>query len=420
MERKRFTWTSNAPANRLIEQRLRDQLNTVKLRPNGLLWVAYSGGVDSTVLLRCVVDVYPRDHIRAVHINHGLSHNAHQWGKHCTGFAAALGIRLEHRVVTIPPGNVEYEARQARMRVFEDLLHSNDVIATAHHTDDDLESLLWQFATGRALIGIPEWRRLGKGRLWRPLLGFSKSQLHEFACRRQLPYVSDESNEDLALSRNLLRHELIPALLRDFPELESVVRRFRRPTASTQSIGSLDLQPDLPSLERLRSWLLGFGLTPSENCLQSLSEQLQTRPFQRVRQSLGKGVSVGAYGNRLHFIEDVPPVRPRSVAVGEEQTLCNGQLTWELQDVGLPTNLPLQLRSLGVGERIQTQGKFRTCKELLRVAQIPPWERSTFPGLFQGDLLVALPGIALADSYGEIGGYFPIWTTKTVLNYSEQ
>ncbi|QEY24872.1 tRNA lysidine(34) synthetase TilS [Neisseria animalis] len=187
-----------------------------KLEDFSRIEVGLSGGLDSVVLLHLLARA-ARQHrfdLRAVHVHHGLSENADIWAGFCQNLCSRLNIPL--RVVRIQieqdGSGIEAAARKQRYRVFADGL--SDIVALAHHQDDQAETFLLAAVRGgglRGLAAMPVWRNLNsQTRIWRPLLEFGRCDLAAYAEEQGLDYVEDESNADNRFLRNWFRNEVLP------------------------------------------------------------------------------------------------------------------------------------------------------------------------------------------------------------------
>lgn len=217
----------------------------------GRLIVAYSGGVDSHVLLH-YLKVKLSLSIMAVHVNHGLSKLADQWQQHCEAVCDSLDVPLQStRVNVSSKGSVEANARDARYEVFDQLLQADDVLLMAHHQDDQIETVLFNLVRGHApfgIQGIPRTRPLGSGQLLRPLLSVPKIEIDAYAQAEGLVWVNDESNDDTSFDRNYLRHEVVPGLKRRWPKLgEALDSSLERTEGYQQLIDSI-VEKDLSRL----------------------------------------------------------------------------------------------------------------------------------------------------------------------------
>ncbi len=212
------------------EQKILQQLSDLSSKASGTFWVAYSGGLDSQVLLELARKSIPLERLHAIHINHGLSPHADMWQSHCQEYCDQANISLQCQKLTLPvaAGNIEKMARQARYEIFEELMQPQDYCLMAHHQDDQLETILYRLLRGsgpRGLAGIPQERQLGRGKLYRPLLHSSKQALFDYATQESLTWIEDDSNQNTDFDRNFLRHNIIPGIRSRWPEAASSIQR---------------------------------------------------------------------------------------------------------------------------------------------------------------------------------------------------
>lgn len=213
--------------------------------------VAFSGGLDSTVLLHLLVSLSRRmvlPPVRAVHVEHGLQAAASAWPAHCQQVCAALGVPLRVRAVQVAPGaSLERAAREARYAAFTDELGAGELLLTAQHRDDQAETLLFRLLRGagvRGLAAMPASRPLGRGHLLRPLLTASRAELEAYAAAHQLQWVEDPSNGDVQYSRNYLRQRVLPLLTQRWPQAATSMARTAEHLREAQ-----DLLDDLARLD---------------------------------------------------------------------------------------------------------------------------------------------------------------------------
>jgi tRNA(Ile)-lysidine synthase len=216
--------------------------------------VAYSGGLDSTVLLHLLATLRGETGIAlsALHVHHGISAHAQDWAAHCAAVCAALDVPfriVRAQVSRAPRTSLEEEARRERYAIFA--AAPEDVIALAHHADDQAETLLLQLLRGagpKGLAGMPLLKPLPKSApagaqrplLLRPLLAFPRVLLAAHAGAHQLRWIEDESNGDLRLKRNFLRHQVMPLLQAGFPApLETMARAARHQAEAARLLDAL-------------------------------------------------------------------------------------------------------------------------------------------------------------------------------------
>jgi len=187
--------------------------------------VGFSGGADSTALLHALGNIRQQLDVpvSAVHVNHGIHPHADRWQRHCIEFCRRLDIDLT--CLDIKPDKrsgkgLEAEARHLRYQAISAMLNSADCLLTAHHADDQAETLLLNLMRGSGVEGLtamPVSRPLGQGFLQRPLLHFKTSALKDYLRNNGLEWIDDPSNQSMTHDRNFVRHEVVPLLERRWP-----------------------------------------------------------------------------------------------------------------------------------------------------------------------------------------------------------
>lgn len=235
-----------------------DFLAAQSLAPDSKLVLAYSGGVDSEVLafgLSQFARTHPEFNYQLVYVHHGLSDNAEAWAQHCLerGQHYDLPVTVERVAVNRGPRlSLEAEARKVRYQAIERHLSENDVLLTAHHEDDQLETILLALKRGqgpKGLAAMGQVQALAQGVQWRPLLDISREQIEAYAKQQGLVHIEDESNQDDKYDRNFLRLEIIPRLKARWPSIATTASRSAALCAEQQA--TLDVQVS----ERLPLWL---------------------------------------------------------------------------------------------------------------------------------------------------------------------
>lgn len=281
--------------------------------------MGYSGGRDSHVLLHAFSKVHlvkPSLSFRAVHINHGLRPQAEQWAQHCQSVCDALSVPLIVQTLGLRPmvgESVENVARQARYRVFGDCLEAGEVLLTAHHLEDQAETVLLQLLRGsgpKGLSGMASLRTFYNGWHGRPFLDISRALINDYATVQGLNWIEDDSNEDLRFTRNYLRHRVAIDLAALNPSYASCLARSAKHCADAQALLDSYIAEDLlqcqtpygisvKQLEQLsflrqqgimRLWLLRQGVVlPSTKKLRVILEQMiQARSDSRPCVEWGK------------------------------------------------------------------------------------------------------------------------------------
>lgn len=185
------------------------------------LVVGLSGGADSVALLDALVSLSERGGFRivAAHLDHGLREGSQQDAAFCAEVCGRLGVPLRTERIDVrararsEPGGLEQAARRARYEFLRGVLQEAGAgaIAVAHTRDDQAETVLMQLLRGAGRHGLAGMRPLSRD-LVRPLLRVSRQDVLGHLAGRGLAWREDPSNADRALTRNRVRHELIPYL----------------------------------------------------------------------------------------------------------------------------------------------------------------------------------------------------------------
>lgn len=422
---------------------------------SGPVWVAFSGGLDSTVLLHGLLQLNslrsPRS-IVAVHVNHQLSPHAADWEKHCWQLCADWGVSLKVESVTVAEvgRGLEDAAREARYRVFADCLSDGGTLLTGHHADDQMETLLLRLLRGsgpRGLAAMAQSRALGGGCLRRPLLSVRRSELEEYARQHQLSWIEDESNLELRFDRNYLRHQVLPALQKRWPEghkrWQQSIELCAESEALLEDLAGQDLEsadersewggaslelPVLQSLSRprrhnlLRHWLRKLDLPlPSAQQLVEIDTQLVEGREDAQAQVCWQRLTSRRFRERLYILQATQLMEgsasranigidlqwPASKSPLELPLPNGGRMYMHYSPSGetgerLRADLPdLQLRWRQGGERCQPSGRqhSQTLKRLLQETGLEPWWRAHLPLVYSGEQLVAAGDLWICRGY---------------------
>lgn len=401
-----------------------------RIHPGQHLVLALSGGLDSVVLLDLLASLQPalRFRLSAMHINHQLSPHAGDWADFCSMLCEHYAVPLEVSTVTVPfqPGDsLEEAARIVRHKALNS--STADFIVLAHHLDDQAETLLLQLLRGCGVAGASAMAEQN-GRQLRPLLDISRSRLEQYARKRELRWVDDESNLDIRFDRNFLRHCILPVLSERFPSYrETFLRASRNFSESSQLLEELashdaasaihEKKLSVQALARLsfpraknllRHFLKLYGIvSPNALRLEEILRQLlnakqdaqiriQLEPFE-LRRFLGQAWII------------LPPGQPdphlRYHWRGEDELSLKelgGTLKfWPVHGQGISRarleQAAVTLRLRQGGERLQPDCKRprRSLKNLFQETGTPPWIRETAPLLFSGEHLAAGVGIGI-------------------------
>ena len=229
-----------------------DNISTESLRRFKRIGVGFSGGLDSSVLLHSLAaSVQDTSKLFAIHINHGVSKDSDLWEKKCEYIAKDLGISFYTTKLDLENSKKsEDNLRVARYKIFKEWAQEGDLICTAHHKDDQLETIFFRLMRGtgiEGLKGIPTWREDSGLTFFRPFLDFTKKELREYALHNRLEWIEDESNLDIKISRNFIRNSVFPLLFKFWPGLGKSLQFLSREAFYSTSILDEVAKADLES-----------------------------------------------------------------------------------------------------------------------------------------------------------------------------
>ena len=305
-------------------------------------------------------------------------------------------------------GNVEAQARRARYRAFNALLGTSDLLLLAHHQDDQAETVLMRLAQGRGAAAMPRARRLPGGAvLLRPFLAIPRRTLQAAAEQAGLEWLEDPSNADAAFDRNFLRHEALPRLTERWPGLIAALARAGKVQAGSEALlrhllnhealPLSDLPPDLRPLA-LRAWLARFDEQgASERALAEFAAQFAAPTDAQPELRLRRGC-LRRWQGAAHYVPPTPALAPcYELQPPGALRLPHGELVVErVGSGGFCAAGVLTVRFRCGGERLRSAQGSRSLKQAMQAAGLPPWLRSSYPLLYSGDALAAVPGIAVA------------------------
>ncbi|WP_242602128.1 tRNA lysidine(34) synthetase TilS [Legionella nagasakiensis] len=406
------------------------------------LFVGFSGGLDSTVLLHSLV-LQPnlRDKIHAVHIHHGLSTNADVWQTHCQCWCDVRSIPFIARQVKVNDySNIEEKARIARYNQFSSLLSEKDCLLLAHHADDQAETVLLQLLRGAGVDGLAAMAAeasMAKGRLARPLLAFTRQTLEAYARHYGLDWIEDESNQNTAFSRNYLRHHVMPLLRAKWPSVAMSLARSashcQQAKINLETLAALDCEHLTEQANCLSlSFLLPLSRARLENVLRVWLKRNQVRlpstiMLQRLIDELifanqdanpcvqWDMVEVRRYQQTLHLLknQEVTDLKERREWFTFPQPLsldALGYLHAEPAKKGLqvPPGSRIEIRFRQGGETMCWHGQTKQLKKLLQQWRIPPWQRDSVPLIYLDGRLASVVGFAVSDHFYGLGSAYHV------------
>ena len=412
---------------------------------DGVYWLAFSGGPDSSVLVHlfCQLKARLQNPIKVVYVDHGQGQDSAERGAFCQEVAAACQfsfVNLKISGARAKGESPEAWAREARYRLLAAGMGARDILFTGHHRDDQAETFLLQALRGagpRGLAGMPPCKPFGKGLHARPLLNYPRRALRDYAKKNGLSWRDDQSNRDRRYDRNYLRHAILPLLEQRWP---ASVTTLARATAHQQECGAL--LDELAGDDLQRASEGGAGALRI-NVLRTLSEarqknllfywlrrlRLSPPAARHMRDILSRLIHAGAgpapcvhwpgvelrrYKDRLYAAR---PLVAHDAAVTYHWDLCRpivilgetlrasfrggrGLARSRLADQGL------EIRFRRGGETITPVGarRARPVKALFREKGILPWHRDRVPLIYVADQLALIPGLCIDQHFAAKDG----------------
>jgi len=398
------------------------------------LFIAYSGGLDSHVLLHVLAmlrTVHPELQLTAIHVNHSLSKNALLWEEHCKTQCLKLDVPLlfvnVNARIKINQHSPEEIARKLRYEAFAEILPKGACLLTAHQANDQAETLLLQLFRGAGVKGLsamPSITSFAQGFLLRPLLPYTRNQLQAYATLQHLSWIEDESNFDTQYDRNFLRHNLLPQITQHWSGIVTALNRVAMHSAETSylldEIGASDLltvgegETNFLSISKLlalheynqrnllRYWIEKRNFpTPSATKLQQIEQTVLRSRSDAMPQVTWHGAEVRRYQDKLYVMTPISP---------HDNTI---QLPWDLSSsLLLPSNIgtltatiinfnptinrdKFSVRFRCGGETIVPEKRkhHHALAKLMQEWQVPPWQRDRIPLVYYADELIAVVGL---------------------------
>ncbi len=399
--------------------------------PPAQLAVAFSGGLDSTVLLHASIKAHGKKNMHAFHVHHGIQKEADQWQAHCKAVAKKLGCHFDTRNVKLnKQSNIESQARNLRYEALTQMCQAHNIqdLLLAHHLDDQAETVLIQLMRGAGLPGLsamPQVKSKELIHLWRPFLNMRRKDLEIYAKEHQLTWIEDPSNQDESYRRNAIRKSILPTLEK-FQEgaIENLSRSAKHLGEAQELLNQLaDIDLGLMEAKEglsktnlirlyktsqaratnaLRRWLSKNGLAyPSEERLTAWwSELQQTRPDSKLQWEHDQQV-IRLWRGHLTITQE-----PNSSEMMGEWTFK--KIPANSKKPGIAKDRFEKAKKKGLintmaregGEKFKVDSKRprRSLKNLYQETAIPPWQRDV-PLLYIGEELVAVSGIGISADW---------------------
>ena len=406
-------------------------VDTVAMRADNHLVLALSGGLDSMVLLHLLAQARQLQPftLNAVYIHHGISRHADSWAEFCAAQCAMLQVGFATRKVNISgPDNLEHKAREARYQALAECISTDKhMLLTAHHGDDQLESLLLALKRGAGpagLSGIARQRSFAAGVMLRPLLEFNRQELEHYARQHQLQWIEDDSNSNMRFDRNFIRHQLTPVLRQRWPHFARTAARSMQHLAQLQQLadyhtdnalqlcqrGNRILLPELTTFVPLqqdlvlRRWLHGYGLNPETQWLETLKRDVINAREDASPVLVLAQYQLRRFANTLYLLTEADVQQPAATLYWQAEASIMlpsgcGWLNFSARQSDGAVALSVSSGQWDFGKlslRFKPAGASmsKPLKQWFKLWQVPPWERQRVPLLIIDGQVAAVAGYA--------------------------
>ncbi len=407
---------------------------------SGKFWIACSGGMDSSVLLHLFYSNKNKidQDMEIIYINHGLQEEANDWAVFCEKQSLQYDIPFTQlQVIEVCPkgSSVEAWAREKRYSLIEEVMNKNDVLFTAHHQDDQVETFFLQALRGagpRGLASMPLVKKYAKALHARPLLKYSRSELKRYAEENNIIWKNDKSNLDVRYDRNYFRHKIMPVIEERWPAYRETINRLINHQkesrmlldevakddinlAQHKNMMSLDLDViQNLSIERQKNliflWLKELNLnSPGSKNIDQIISDIIYSATEKSPCVNWENVEVRRYKNLLYAFK----------MMSEHDV--NVEYTWKLENIldisdetlvaksecgkgisKLKTeNADFVIRYRQGGEKIHPDNlsHSKTVKQLFQEQSVLPWLRDRIPLIYINSELAVIPGFCIDKSY---------------------
>ena len=400
--------------------------------------IALSGGVDSMVLLDLLSKAKrSSDVIKAIHINHNLHESSKEW----VDFAkdACKKYKLPLIIESINPKQegfgLEADAREQRYKKFKEIILDNECLLTAHHLDDQIETMLFRIFRGTGLDGLRSIRKkakFGKGLLCRPLINIPREAIEQYAKLNDIKWIEDPSNKNIDFDRNYLRNNIVPSIKKRWPNAQKTITRLSSLAENNQKLLHELAKEDIGEIEKFN--VLDIGILSNKSSLRinnifrfMILKNKMGMPSLKVLENgidtlinaksdsptiTWDGFSIRKYKNTLYFFNPdlkQDEIRPLKMKWFIDQTINLGGNRGSIQarfikGQGIALNKcpkSLEIKYRKGGEQIKPSGHkiTKSLKNLFQENNVLPWVRDQIPLFYLDEELISVGDLWFNQDY---------------------
>lgn len=403
-------------------------------------WIACSGGMDSCVLLHLFYLNRSRlkQSVEVVYVDHRLQKQSKKWGDFCARICRQYDFFFSYLEIDEEYKNgfsIEEWAREKRYQLLADKMNNDDILFTAHHQDDQIETFFLHAFRGsgpRGLVAMPNIRKFSIGFHARPLLGCSQQELKQYANEHQLDWKTDPSNDDIRYNRNYLRKSVLPVIEARWPAFRITTSRLiehqqevkslldeiaeddlRQAVAKTSSAINIDVICNFSNARKknlIAFWLkkIGMNLPASRHLNQIMTNVLDSEEDKEPCVNWN-GVEVRRYRNMLYAIKPLS-VHDRSMRyewdinqpflLSDESLVASSEKGKGISKKRIENKI-VEIRFRQGGEKIrpENQSISKSVKHLFQEKGVLPWCRDRIPLIYIDNQLALIPGFCMDEKF---------------------
>ena len=400
--------------------------------------IALSGGVDSMVLLDLLSKAKrSSDVIKAIHINHNLNKSSKEWVDFVKD--ACKKYKLPLIIESINPKQegfgLEADAREQRYKKFKEIILDNECLLTAHHLDDQIETMLFRIFRGTGLDGLRSIRKkakFGKGLLCRPLINIPREAIEQYAKLNDIKWIEDPSNNNIYFDRNYLRNNIVPSIKKRWPNAQKTITRLSSLAENNQKLLHELAKEDIGEIEKFN--VLDIGILSNKSSLRinnifrfMILKNKMGIPSLKVLENgietlinaksdspiiTWDGFSIRRYKNTLYFFNPdlkQDEIRPLKMKWFIDETINLGGNRGSIQarfikGEGIALNKcpkSLEIKYRKGGEQIKPSGHkiTKSLKNLFQENNVLPWVRDQIPLFYLDEELISVGDLWFNQDY---------------------
>ena len=400
--------------------------------------IALSGGVDSMVLLDLLSKAKrSSDEVRAIHINHNLHEDSKEWIDFVK--EACKKYKLPLIIESIKPKQqgfgLEADARDQRYKKFKEIILDNECLLTAHHLDDQIETILYRIFRGTGLDGLRSIRKndkFGKGLLCRPFINVPRADIEQYAKINNIKWIEDPTNKNVDFDRNYLRKDIIPSIKKRWPKAQTTIPRLSSLAENNQKLLHELAKEDVGEIKKFN--VLDLGILSNKSALRInnifrfliLKNKMGIPSLKVLEDGIETlinaesdspivswdGCSIRRYKNTLYFFNhDLKQneIRPLKMKWFIEETINLGGNRGSIQarfikGEGIALNKcpkSLEIKYRKGGEQIKPSGHkiTKSLKNLFQENNVLPWVRDQIPLVYLDDELISVGDLWFNQDY---------------------